>query len=153
VFVTGFSVGAMFTYALSTNHQSVVRAAVAMAPANYNIYLPTDTHLPIPWMGTTGMSDSTCPWQYSTSTSPGARFLANSRAEDNGCTVPGSIPLATTGSKALLCYDFQGCRTGYPVRVCTFDGTHQCAVADGGTADNGQTSWIPVESWKFFTQF
>jgi len=57
------------------------------------------------------------------------------------------------GSKTHLCYDFVGCKAGYPVRTCTFDGGHIAAHADGGTSDNGMTSWIPVESWKFFTQF
>jgi hypothetical protein len=37
--------------------------------------------------------------------------------------------------------------------MCTFDGNHQAAPADGGTSDDGLKSWIPTESWKFFTQF
>ena len=62
VFATGFSFGGMITYSLSTNHQKDLRAVVGIAPANYNIYLPTNTHEPIPYMSTTGMSDGTCPW-------------------------------------------------------------------------------------------
>ena len=46
-----------------------------------------------------------------------------------------------------------GCRAGYPVKVCTFDGGHIAAHADGGTGDNGLTSWIPTVSWQFFSQF
>jgi hypothetical protein len=72
---------------------------------------------------------------------------------DNGCTIPATIPTTMVGSRSHLCYDFQGCRAGYPVKVCTFDGGHIAAHADGGTGDNGLTSWIPTESWKFFTQF
>jgi hypothetical protein len=52
-----------------------------------------------------------------------------------------------------VCYEFQGCKPGFPVKVCTFDGVHQASVADGGTQNNGLTSWIPPDSWKFFTQF
>jgi hypothetical protein len=52
-----------------------------------------------------------------------------------------------------LCYDFSGCKPGYPVKVCTFDGPHEASVGDGGTGNAGKNSWIPPESWKFFTQF
>ena len=62
VFATGFSFGGMMTYSLSMNHQKDIRAAVGIAPANYNIYVPPKTHQPIAWMQTTGMSDGTCPW-------------------------------------------------------------------------------------------
>ena len=40
VFATGFSFGGMMTYSLSVNHQKDIRAAVGIAPANYNIYVP-----------------------------------------------------------------------------------------------------------------
>jgi poly(3-hydroxybutyrate) depolymerase len=151
VFATGFSFGGMITYSLSTNHQKDLRAAVGIAPANYNIYLPTNSHEPIPWMSTTGMSDTTCPWDGGNNR--GARYAAIGHAMDNGCTIPATIPTAAVGSRSHVCYDFQGCRAGYPVKVCTFDGAHIAAHADGGTGDNGLTSWIPTESWKFFSQF
>jgi poly(3-hydroxybutyrate) depolymerase len=151
VFATGFSFGGMITYSLSTNHQKDLRAAVGIAPANYNIYLPTNTHEPIPWMSTTGMGDTTCPWDGGNNR--GAKYAAIAHAMDNGCTIPTTIPTTTAGSRSHLCYDFQGCRPGYPVKVCTFDGGHIAAHADGGTGDNGLTSWIPTESWKFFSQF
>jgi hypothetical protein len=43
-------------------------------------------------------------------------------AKDNGCTIPAgnNIPTTTVGSKKYLCYDFEGCKAGYPVKVCTF---------------------------------
>ena len=64
VFSTGFSFGAMMSYALSITRQTKLRAVVAMAAANYNLPgEPTDTNAaPIAYMGTTGMSDTTCPW-------------------------------------------------------------------------------------------
>jgi poly(3-hydroxybutyrate) depolymerase len=151
VFATGFSFGGMITYSLSTNHQKDIRGAVGIAPANYNIYLPADKHEPIAWMSTTGMSDGTCPWDGGGNR--GAKYAAIGHAKDNGCTIPATIPTAAVGSKTHVCYDFEGCKPGYPVKVCTFDGGHQAAIADGGTADNGLTTWIATESWKFFTQF
>ncbi len=151
VFATGFSFGAMITYSLSTNHQKQLRGAIGIAPANYNIYLPTDTHEPIPWMSTTGMGDGTCPWDGGNGR--GAKYAAIGHARDNGCTIPDSIPTAAVGSRSHVCFDFQGCKPGYPVKVCTFDGYHQAAPYDGGTGDDGLRSWIPTESWKFFSQF
>jgi poly(3-hydroxybutyrate) depolymerase len=147
VFANGFSFGGMITYSLSVNHQKDIRAAVGIAPANYNIYVPTKTHEPIAWMQTTGMSDGTCPWVQGSSTTNGAKFIAIEHATDNGCTVPANIPIWQSG--AHVCYDFQGCRAGYPVKACTFNGGHSAEASDPGSNVN----WIAQESWAFFTQF
>lgn len=145
VFATGFSFGGMITYSLSTNHQKDIRAAVGIAPANYNIWLPQKTHEPIAWMQTTGMGDTTCPWDQNGSTN-GAKWLALEKAEDNGCTLPADIPTWQNGDH--LCYDFQGCGENHPTKVCTFNGGH---VAEHG--DSTSSNWIPEVSWDFFTQF
>jgi poly(3-hydroxybutyrate) depolymerase len=147
VFATGFSFGGMITYSLSVNHQKDIRAAVGIAPANYNIYVPTKTHEPIAWMQTTGMGDTTCPWIQGSSTTNGAKFIAIEHAADNGCTAMSNIPTWTSG--AHVCYDYQGCSTGHPTKVCTFNGGHTNIANDPGS----NTNWIPDESWKFFKQF
>ncbi len=147
VFATGFSFGGMITYSLSVNHQKDIRAAVGIAPANYNIYLPAKTHEPIAWLQTTGMSDGTCPWVNGNSTTQGSKFIAIERGTDNGCSVPAAIP--TWQSGAHVCTDFPGCRPEYPTKVCTFNGGHTNIANDPGS----NTNWIPAESWKFFTQF
>lgn len=155
VFATGFSFGGMITYSLSTNHQKVLRAAVGIAPANYNIYLPSPLPRdPIAWMSTTGMMDGTCPWNAGNA-KQGGESIAKQRGTDNGCMVPtGNLPTWTSASPTRhICYDFTGCKSNYPVKACTFNGNHQAAPYDGGSGDNGLTSWIPTESWKFFTQF
>ena len=61
--------------------------------------------------------------------------------------------MAKAGSKSHLCYEFEGCEAGYPVKVCTFDGAHQAGPMDGQSGDNSSKSWIPGETWKFFMQF
>jgi poly(3-hydroxybutyrate) depolymerase len=147
VFATGFSFGGMITYSLSVNHQKDIRAAVGIAPANYNIYVPTKTHEPIAWMQTTGMSDTTCPWVNGSSTTQGSKFIAIEKATDNGCTVPATIPTWQSGNH--VCYDFAGCKAEFPTKVCTFNGGHTNIANDSGSS----TNWIPSESWKFFTQF
>jgi poly(3-hydroxybutyrate) depolymerase len=145
VFATGFSFGGMITYSLATNHQRDIRAAVGIAPANYNIYVPTKTHEPIAWMQTTGMGDTTCPWVQGSSTTNGAKFIAIEKATDNGCSMPTNVPNWTSGNH--LCHDFQGCRAGYPTKACTFNGGHTNIANEGGQ------NWIATESWNFFKQF
>jgi poly(3-hydroxybutyrate) depolymerase len=153
VFATGFSFGGMITYSLTTNHQKTIRAAVGIAPANYNIWLPSPLPRdPIAWMSTTGMMDTTCPWN--AGSSMGGEAIAKQRGQDDGCTVPATVPTWTSSSPTRhICYDFQGCKSNYPVKACTFEGNHQAAPFDSGSGDNGLTTWIPTESWKFFTQF
>jgi len=139
VFVTGFSFGGMYSYSLSLNHQKDIRAAIGMGPANYNIWLPPKTHEPIAWMQTTGMSDGTTPWVQGNSTTRGAKYIAIEHATDNGCTVPAVIP--TWQSGGTLCYDFDGCDAGYPVKACTFNGGHSLPQN------------ISNLVWSFITQF
>ena len=136
------------TYSLSVNHQKQIRAAVGIAPANYNIYVPPNkTHEPIAWMQTTGMADGTCPWVNGNSTTQGSKYIAIEHATDNGCTVPSDLPTWKQGSH--VCYDFQGCKAGFPTKACTFNGGHTNVASDPGSNAN----WIPEESWKFFMQF
>jgi poly(3-hydroxybutyrate) depolymerase len=137
VFVTGFSFGGMYSYSLSLNHQKVIRAAAGLGPANYNIWLPTNTKEPIGWMQTTGMSDNTTPWDGGNNR--GAKYIAIQHATDNGCTVPATIP--TWQSGGTLCYDFMGCKPGYPTKVCTFNGGH--------SLPGGLSQLV----WTFFSQF
>jgi poly(3-hydroxybutyrate) depolymerase len=147
VFATGFSFGGMITYSLAANHQDDIRAAVGIAPANYNIYVPPKTHQPIAWMHTTGMSDTLTPWINGDSTTQGSKFIAIEHATDNECTVPAEIPTWQEGNH--VCYDFTGCGASFPTKVCTFDGGHSPTATDPGS----DTNWIPEVSWAFFKQF
>jgi predicted esterase len=154
VFTTGFSFGAMMSYALTLGRPSKLRGAVTMAAANYNFTQPTNAHVPIAYMGTTGMSDGTCPWGNDTM---GGKACDLQHAKDNGCTIPAgnNIPTTTVGSKKYLCYDFEGCKAGYPVKVCTFDGAHTPSSVDDGTSTgyDGLKAFIPPLAWKFISQF
>ena len=152
VFTTGFSFGAMMSYALSVGRATKLRAAVTMAAANYNFTQPTNAHTPLAYFGITGMSDGTCPWGSDTQ---GGKACVLQHAKDNGCTVPGTIQTAMVGSKKNLCYDFEGCKAGFPVKVCTFDGNHTpSAIADGVSGgDDGLKAFVPPLAWKFISQF
>jgi poly(3-hydroxybutyrate) depolymerase len=147
VFVTGMSFGGMITYSLSTNHQKKFRAGVGLAPVNYVIWLPaTKLKDPIAWMQTTGVRDTVCPWVSNDARKEGAMYIALEKAADNGCK-PATIPTWQSGKH--LCYDFEGCKPGYPVKACTFNGGHDQSNSD----PSSNTNWIAEESWKFFTQF
>jgi poly(3-hydroxybutyrate) depolymerase len=150
VFMTGFSFGGMITYSLSTAHQHQIRAAAGLGPANYNIYVPpTRNHKPIAWMQTTGMSDRTTPWVYNDAQKRGAKYIALEKAADNGCTIPANNDVPTWKSGPHFCYDFQGCKAGYPVKACTFGGGHTDLNQDPGSNVN----WLHTVSWEFFKQF
>src|ERR1039457_583447 len=149
VFTTGFSYGAMMSYGLSNGRASKLRAAVTMAPSQFG---PTTGTTPIAYMSTTGMSDGTCRWGNATS---GGEGCVIQHAKDNGCTIPSTFPTATVGSKKYVCYDFEGCKAGYPVKVCTFDGAHTPSAVDDGTngGDDGLKAFVPPLAWQFITQF
>ena len=155
VFSTGFSFGAMMSYALSITRQTKLRGVVAMAAANYSLPgEPSDSNAaPVAYMGTTGMSDGTCPWGSDTM---GGKACNLVHARDNGCTIPAgnNIPTTTVGSKRYQCYDFAGCKAGYPVKACTFDGPHTPSSIDDGTSisDDGAKAFIPPLAWQFISQ-
>lgn len=140
VFVTGFSFGGMYSYSLSVTSQKLIRAGLGMGPANYNIQIPsTRNNAPIAWLQTTGMSDGTTPWVNNEAQKRGAKFIAIEMASNNGCTIPAEIPTWKSGSP--ICYEFQGCKSGYPVTACTFNGGH--TIMPGASA----------KLWQFITQF
>jgi poly(3-hydroxybutyrate) depolymerase len=147
VFATGFSFGGMITYSLSMNHQADIRAAVGIAPANYNIFVPAKTNKPIAWMQTTGMSDNLTPWVNRDSTTQGAKYIAIEHATNNSCTLPETIPTWKEGNH--ICQEFTACGASTPTRACTFGGGHTNVATDPGSSAN----WIPEESWAFFKRF
>ena len=148
VFSCGFSFGAMYTYALSLAYPKQLRAVACYAPANYNFNpQPTNQHLPIGYYQTTGISDPTCPWIYDSTAKQGGKYCLLEHIQDNGCTVPSTIPLATTATHVST--NFSGCNPRYPVKFGSFQGVHQCNATDPGST----VDWIPVETWTFLKQF
>jgi poly(3-hydroxybutyrate) depolymerase len=148
IFATGMSGGGMLSYTLSTTRQKVIRAGAAMAPTNFNIFVPNPKPTdPIAWMQTTGMSDSICSWVTNEAQKRGSKFIALEKAADNRCTIPATIPVWMSGNH--VCYDFAGCKPGYPVKVCTFNGPHTHVARDSGSNVN----WIAKEIWEFLMQF
>ena len=155
VFTTGFSFGAMMSHALSIGRASKLRGAVTMAPANYNFTQPPNQPESIAYFGITGMGDGTCRWVNDDGNQTGGKYCVLTHAQDNGCTIPGDIVTAMNGSNNHVCYDFEGCDEGYPVKVCTFDGGHTpSSISDGmSSGDDGRLAFIPPLAWQFISQF
>jgi poly(3-hydroxybutyrate) depolymerase len=72
--------------------------------------------------------------------------LAKNFASANGCTWA-TPPKVTSGNH--VCTNLTGCKTGYPLEFCSFNGDHT------PFPDTGQSSgsWGPPEAWKFLNQF
>ena len=148
VFVTGMSMGGMYSYSLSTDRQKCIRAGVGLAPTNYNIWLPnpklTD---PIAWMQTTGNVDTFCPWVANEAQKRGSKFIALEKAATTAAPSRRRFPF---GSRAITSATTSpDARPGYPVKACSFKGPHTDSNRDPGSNVN----WIAKESWDFFMQF
>ncbi len=147
VFCTGFSFGAMVTYSLSLDFQKDLRTVACHAPANWNIYLPTNKHEPIAFFSTTGTKDGTCKWINSDARKEGGKYCVLTHLEDNGVAVPPEIPLATSATHVTT--EFKGTKEGYPVLFGSFVGGHTDNSRDPGSDVN----WIYKETWDFFMRF
>lgn len=145
VFATGFSFGAIFTYSLACDRPNIFRAVAALAAAS-NIGCSSGS-TPVAYFAEVGMSDPLC-------TPALGRTCRDTFVSRNGCTKPASIPeWSSADGKTHVCYSYEGCKAGYPVRWCTGNYAHIAAPNDATTGDNGNTTWAKEESWKFFSQF
>jgi poly(3-hydroxybutyrate) depolymerase len=147
IFCCGFSYGAMVSYSLSIDFAKQLRAVATYAPANWNIWLPTNNHDPVAYYQTTGTGDNLCSWVNSDASKQGGKYCLLQHIEDNGCTVPSTIPTATSGTHVST--EFSGCREGYPVKFGSHNGGHQGTATDAGSSVN----WIAKETWDFFMRF
>ncbi|MEO6096467.1 MAG: hypothetical protein ABIW76_12490 [Fibrobacteria bacterium] len=148
VFATGYSLGGMMTYSLSTQQQKKLRAAAGMAAANYNVWLPAQKlKEPIAYMGITAMADGTCPWDGGNGR--GSKYIILEKAADNGCEIPAEITTWKSGNHVN--FEFKNCKPGYPVHQATLAGGHPGIPI---AKDPGQSeSWVHKEIWDFFMRF
>ena len=147
VFCCGFSFGAMVTYSYSLDFQKDLRAVACYAPANWNIYLPTNKHERLAFYSTTGTTDGTCTYVHSDAQKQGGKYCVLTHLEDNGVSELPEIPVATTPTHVTT--EFNGCPAEYPVVFGSFVGGHTDYAQDPGSSDN----WISKETWNFFMRF
>jgi poly(3-hydroxybutyrate) depolymerase len=142
VFALGFSYGGSMSYALACARPTVFRA-VAVYSGGVLSGCDGGTQ-PVAYIGIHGISDGTL-------NISGGRSMRDRFVMNNGCTSQ-SPPEPRSGSLTHTCTAYQGCRAGYPVEWCAFDGGHTPGIVDGG-GDDGARTWTKGEVWKFFTQF
>lgn len=147
VFCCGFSFGAMFTYSLSLEFQNDLRAVACYAPANWNIYLPENKHLPLAYFSTTGTEDGLCKFVNSDERKQGGKYCVLTHIEDNGLKELPELPIATT--PIHITTEFKGLPAEYPVMFGSFIGGHTENAKDPGSDVN----WIAKETWDFFMRF
>jgi len=147
IFCCGFSFGAMVTYSLSLNFQKDLRAVACYSPANWNIYLPENKHLPLAFFSTTGTQDGLCKFVNSDELKQGGKYCVLTHIEDNGLKQLSDVPVATTSTH--LTTEFKGLPEEYPVLFGSFVGGHTENVKDPDTDFN----WISKETWDFFMRF
>jgi len=142
VFSVGFSYGGSMSYALACARPTVFRA-VAVYSGGVLSGCDGGTQ-PIAYLGIHGIGDGTL-------NISGGRSMRDKFVMNNGCTSQ-SPPEPKGGSGMHICTSYQGCKPGYPVEWCAFDGGHTPGNVDGG-GDDGAKTWTKTEVWKFFTQF
>jgi poly(3-hydroxybutyrate) depolymerase len=145
VFSMGFSYGGGMSYAIACARAKTFRAVAVYS--GMQLSGCTGGNDPIAYIGVHSVSDGTC--SYSAGEGLRNKFVTN-----NGCTA--QTPPRPSSSTSHVCTSYSGCRSGYPVRWCAFDGGgHSPAPVDGSSngSGGGDKTWTKAEVWDFFTQF
>jgi poly(3-hydroxybutyrate) depolymerase len=148
IFSVGFSYGGGMTKALGCTRPNVFRGLAVLAGADFlSGGCDGTTTSPVAFFGAHSTSDGTN--NYSSGIAILNRFVAN-----NGCTAQ-TPPQPPQGNNTHVCTQFEGCKQGYPVQWCSFNGGgHTPAPVDGSSngSGGGDKTWTKTEVWKFFTQ-
>jgi poly(3-hydroxybutyrate) depolymerase len=142
LFALGFSYGGAMSYAIACARATVFRAVAVYSGGQLSGC--SGGTLPIAYLGIHGISDGTL-------NISGGRTMRDKFVSNDGCT-PQNPPEPKAGSLTHICTAYQGCKPGYPVEWCAFDGGHTPGMVDGG-GDDGAKTWTKAEAWKFFKQF
>jgi poly(3-hydroxybutyrate) depolymerase len=144
IFATGWSYGASMSYKHACERglggtkggvAGYIRGIAVYSGAQLSgTCTPTQS---VAYYGSHGTSDTVLSYD-------GGVTLAQNFATANGCTW--TTPTRVTSGNHV-CTNMTGCRTGYPVEFCSFNGGHTPDPSDGGT------SWQYQLVWNFFNQF
>ena len=133
IFAEGFSMGGSMSYAVACAMGDVVRAVVAHSGGPMSGCVQHTK--PVAYFMTHGTQDSVC-------TYPGYGVpQINDFAKVNGC---GTQTMPMPSGSEHLCVDYPNCMAAYPTRACIFVGDHTASPPG---------NWVPMESWKFISQF
>lgn len=143
VFATGWSYGASMTFSVGCSLADKFRAGVGIGGA---VASGCDGgNDPFAYMGIHGIKDTTLPIE-------GGRKMRDRWVRNNRCQVPADIPEPKPGTLTHIKTEYPGC-LDHPVWWIAFDGNHTTAPYDGGIGDSATKSFVPPETWNFFTQF
>jgi poly(3-hydroxybutyrate) depolymerase len=159
IFATGWSYGASMSYEIACQRPLGgptataswgVRAIAVYAAAEMSGSCKPSAANPVAYYASHGTHDSVLCYDSSSSGCSvggvGGVGLAQNWATADGCTwqTPTKV---TSGNHA--CTKLAGCKSGYPVEFCSFNGDHT-AYPDNCTESS---SWGPQEVWTFLSQF
>ncbi|WFE43205.1 cellulose binding domain-containing protein [Verrucosispora sp. WMMD1129] len=142
-FALGFSYGGAMSYAVACARPNIFRAVAVYGGAQLSGC--SGGTQPVAYFGAHGIRDSVL--NISNGRSLRDRFVRN-----NGCTAQ-NPPEPSQGSLTHRSTTYSGCTSGYPVVWAAFDEGHIAAPQDGAPGDSGSRTWLPGETWRFFTQF
>jgi poly(3-hydroxybutyrate) depolymerase len=143
IFATGWSFGGAMSFALACARPNVFRAVAVISGGQLSGCSGGTS--PVAYLGLHGINDSVL-------NISGGRTMRDRFVRNNGYTLQ-NPPEPAPGSLTHICTKYQGGLAAFPVEWCAFDGDHMPAPQDGATGNNGTRTWVPGETWAFFTQF
>jgi cellulase/cellobiase CelA1 len=141
-FATGWSFGGAMSYALACARPTVFRAVAVLSGAQLSGC--SGGTMPVPYLGVHGIRDSVLNISL-------GRSLRDTFVRNNGCAA--QSPREPSQGSLTHIVTAYSCRAGFPVVWAAFDEDHNPAPADGVPGINGSRTWVPAETWRFFTQF
>jgi poly(3-hydroxybutyrate) depolymerase len=131
VMLEGFSMGGAMSWYITGSRPGVFRAVVGHSGGGVG-GIPTLS--PVAYLGTLGTGES----------GNGQNTQTDQFAKANGCTIE-TLPTATTGKH--VCTPYKGCKEGFPVTWCSYDGGHGFQDTDSGSS----STWVPQAVWDFLS--
>jgi poly(3-hydroxybutyrate) depolymerase len=130
VVLQGFSQGAAMSWFLTGSRPGVFRAVIGHSGGGVQ--------------GVPALSSVAYFGSLGTGENGGQNTQTDQFAKANGCTIE-TLPRAETGKH--VCTPYKGCKDGFPVTWCSFDGGHGFQDTDSGS----NSSWVPGAVWAFLT--
>jgi poly(3-hydroxybutyrate) depolymerase len=130
VVLEGFSQGAAMSWFLTGSRPGVFRAVIGHSGGGVS-GIPALS--PVAYLGSLGTQEMPNNSQMT---------QTDQFAKVNGCTIE-TLPTAQTGKH--VCTPYKGCKDGFPVTWCSYDGGHGFQDTDSGSS----TSWVPSTVWAF----
>jgi poly(3-hydroxybutyrate) depolymerase len=130
VMLEGFSMGGAMSWYLTGSRPGVFRAVVGHSGGGVG-GIPALS--PVAYLGSLGTQEGN-----------GQNTQTDQFAKANGCTIE-TLPRAETGKH--VCTPYKGCKEGFPVTWCSYDGGHGFQDTDSGSS----STWVPQAVWDFLS--